>query len=157
PEGVLAAQTRCVALICEIAGGTATEDALDVYPVQAVSKLVNLRPPRVAAVASLNVEEAEMKRILAGLGFERREDDAAILTYTVPSWRHDVAIEEDLVEEIARHTGYDQIKTALPPAQSAGEHHSGEAHKRKLRRALAAFGYDEAINLSFIEATSDFD
>ena len=157
PEGVLAAQERCVALICEIAGGTATEDALDVYPRHIESKFVNLRPERVEAITGLKVEENEMKRMLAALGFEPRADDTSILTFAVPSWRHDVAIEEDLVEEIARHTGYDKIKTALPPAQSAGEYHASETRKRKLRRALAASGCDEAINLSFIAATNDFE
>ena len=157
PEGVLAAQTRCAALICEIAGGAATEDALDVYPGRAKSRSANLRPARVEAITSLKVEETEMKRILAGLGFQQRLDDAALLTYEIPSWRHDVAIEEDLVEEIARHTGYDNIQVALPPAQSAGEYHASETRKRKLRRALAACGYGEAIDLSFIEATNDFE
>jgi phenylalanyl-tRNA synthetase beta chain len=155
-EGVPSAQERCVALICDIAGGTATEDALDVYPQPVAFRTVNLRPSRVEAVTSLRVEETEMKRILTALGFEQREDDSAILTFTVPSWRHDVSIEEDLVEEIARHTGYDQIKTSLPPAVLAGEYHLSETRKRKLRPALAARGFSEAINLSFIEATNDF-
>jgi phenylalanyl-tRNA synthetase beta chain len=157
PEGVLAAQERCVALICEIAGGTATEDALDVYPKRFESRSVNLRPARVEAITSLKVDESEMKRILSGLGFQPNTDEEAVRTYKIPSWRHDVAIEEDLVEEIARHTGYDNIKTALPPAQSAGEYHTTETRKRKLRRALVACGYDEAIDFSFIEATNDFD
>src|SRR5436189_3127133 len=55
PEGVLAAQTRCAALICEIAGGAATEDALDVYPGRAKSRSANLRPARVEAITSLKV------------------------------------------------------------------------------------------------------
>jgi phenylalanyl-tRNA synthetase beta chain len=157
PEGVLTAQQRCVALISEIAGGSATEDALDVYPNRFESRSVNLRPTRVEAITSLKVDEAEMRRILAGLGFQERRDDPSLLTYGIPSWRHDVTIEEDLVEEIARHTGYDNITVALPPAQSAGEYHASETRKRKLRRALAACGYDEAIDLSFIEATNDFE
>ena len=157
PDGVLAAQERCVALICEIAGGTATADALDVYPGRAQSKSVRLRPQRVEAITSLRVDDAEMKRILTGLGFEPGPDDGTVFTFTVPSWRHDVSIEEDLVEEIARHTSYDNIKTALPPAQSAGEYHASETRKRKLRWALAEGGYNEAINLSFIEARNDFE
>ena len=156
PEGVLLAQERCVALICEIAGGAATEDAIDVYPQPVASRAINLRPSRVEAITSLRVEESEMKRILTALGFAQAADDSAMLTFTVPSWRHDISIEEDLVEEIARHTGYDKIKTSLPPAVLAGEHHLSETWKRKLRRALAACGFDEAINLSFIEATNDF-
>lgn len=157
PEGVLAAQERCVGLICEIAGGTATDDPLDVYPNRFESRSINLRPARVEAITSLKVDQSEMKRILSGLGFQQRADDDAVLTYIIPSWRHDVAIEEDLVEEVARHTGFDKIKTALPPAQSAGEYHTSETRKRKLRRALVACGYDEAIDFSFIEATNDFE
>src|SRR5712671_5629726 len=97
PEGVLAAQERCVALICEIAGGVATEDALDAYPKPIEPKSVSLRAIRVESITSLKVPESEMKRILGALGFDLPPDNASVLTYAVPSWRHDVAIEEDLV------------------------------------------------------------
>ena len=157
PEGVLRAQERCVSLICEIAGGVATEDALDVYPNPLETKTVDLRPERVEAITGLKVENHDMKRILTALGFDLREDNSVRLAFTVPSWRHDVSIEEDLVEEVARHTGYDQIRTELPPASFAGEYHSTESRKRALRMALSARGYDEAINLSFIERTDDFE
>jgi phenylalanyl-tRNA synthetase beta chain len=157
PEGVLRAQERCVALICEIAGGVATADVLDVYPAPLPAKSVELRPERVEAITGLQVPRAEVLRILAALGFEVREDNPARLTFTIPSWRHDVAIEEDLVEEVARHTGYDQIKTALPPASLAGEYHSSERRKRALRQAMSGRGFDEAISLSFTELTEDFD
>jgi len=98
-----------------------------------------------------------MLRILTGLGFGLLEDNPERLAFTVPSWRHDVAIEEDLVEEVARHTGYDQIKTELPPASMAGEYHSSERAKRALRKAIAALGFNEAISLSFTELTEDFE
>ena len=156
PEGVIRAQERCVALICEIAGGTATEDALDVYPNPVKSREVGLRPSRVEAITSLKVEVEEMQRILLALGFAQTEQDGSMLRFTVPSWRHDVSIEEDLVEEVARHAGYGQIQEALPPANSAGEYHSTESRKRALRSALAARGFDEAISFSFIEQTNDF-
>jgi len=157
PEGVIRAQERCVAMICELAGGTATEDALDVYPQPLKMRDVILRPPRVEAITSLRVETEEMLRILTALGFELKEQDGGSLRFTLPSWRHDVAIEEDLVEEVARHTGYDQIQTALPSGSTAGEYHSTEARKRALRRSLAGSGYDEAIGFSFIERTNDFE
>jgi phenylalanyl-tRNA synthetase beta chain len=157
PEGVIRAQERCVALICELAGGTTTEDVLDVYPQPFTAREVTLRPPRVEAITSLKVETEEMLRILTALGFGLKEQGGAALRFTVPSWRHDVSIEEDLVEEVARHTGYDHIQTALPAASSAGEYHSTEVRKRALRRSLAARGYDEAIGFSFIERTDDFE
>ena len=157
PEGVIAAQQRCVALICELAGGTATEDALDVYSRPIKARSITLRPERVEAVTSLRVDLAEIKRILTALGFEPGSEETRALTYAVPSWRHDLSIEEDLIEEVARHTGYDQIESELPPTSVAGEYHTSEHRKRALRRSLAQSGYDEAINLSFIETTNDFE
>src|SRR5882724_2304155 len=157
PAAVLSAQTRCVALICEIAGGVATEDAIDAYPNSLPQRSASLRPERVAAITGLQVPRAEMLRILNALGFQLGEDNPASLTFTIPSWRHDVAIEEDLVEELARHTGYDRIKTELPPASLAGEYHSSERRKRALRKAMAARGFDQAISLSFTELTEDFE
>jgi phenylalanyl-tRNA synthetase beta chain len=157
PEGVLRAQERCVALICEIAGGVATEDVLDVYPARFQPKTAGLRPERVAAITGVQVPRAEMLRILTALGFELREDQPERLAFAIPSWRHDVAIEEDLVEEVVRHTGYDQIKNELPAASLAGEYHSSERRKRALRKAMSARGFDEAISLSFTELTEDFE
>jgi phenylalanyl-tRNA synthetase beta chain len=157
PEGVLSAQERCVSLICEIAGGVASEDVLDVYPAPFKKKIAELRPARVATITGLQVARAEMVRILTALGFELNEDRAENLSFTIPSWRHDVAIEEDLIEEVARHTGFDQIKTELPPASLAGEYHLSERRKRALRKALSPLGFDEAISLSFTEMTEDFE
>ena len=155
PEGVLRAQERCVALICEIAGGVATGDALDVYAHRTGRKSAGLRPARVEALTGLRVETAEMLRILSALGFELFNESSAHLIVNIPTWRHDVAIEEDLIEEVARHTGFDKIKTELPPASLAGEYHSSERRKRALRQALSALGYNEAISLSFIDAALD--
>ena len=155
PEGVLRAQERCVSLICEIAGGTAADDALDVYPNRSPAKIVSLRPERVNAITSLQVPTAEMLRILAALGFNLNKNGSGKLAFAVPSWRHDVTIEEDLVEEIARHTGYEKIAVGLPPASLAGEYHSTEKRKRALREALAAHAFNEAISFSFIDAGHD--
>jgi len=157
PEGVLRSQDRCVALICEIAGGVTTEDVLDEYPAPFHTKTAELRPERVAAITGVQVPRAEMLRILTALGFELREDKPDRIAFAIPSWRHDVAIEEDLVEEVVRHAGYNQIKTELPAASSAGEYHSSERRKRALRKAMSARGFDEAISLSFTELTEDFE
>ncbi|HYY57203.1 MAG TPA: phenylalanine--tRNA ligase subunit beta [Pyrinomonadaceae bacterium] len=175
--GVLQAQERCVALICEIAGGTATENAIDAYPNYIQARDVSLRPERVTALTGLTVATTEIRRILSALGFAQRarlsafEDEWSFrdgvpeevaagdlnprLTYVVPSWRVDVEREEDLVEEVARHVGYEKIATELPASNIAGEHQPGERRRRAMRQILTAYGFDEAISLSFIDTSYD--
>jgi len=165
-ENVLLAQTRCVELICEIAGGVATTDAIDVYPNPLAARSVAFRPAKVESLTSLRVELAEMTRILTALGFTESQSSGTptiregsvgneSLTFVVPSWRIDVGLEEDLVEEIARHVGYDKIATELPPSNMAGEYQPSEMKRRELRSAFKNLGLAEAINFSFIETAHD--
>jgi len=155
-ENVLKAQTRCIELICEIAGGVATEDAIDVYPNPLQPLSVAFRPTKVESLTSLRVELPEMKRILTALGFmESPVQGNGAPSFVVPSWRVDVGLEEDLIEEIARHVGYDKIATEVPPSNIAGEYQPAEMQRRDLRRAFRSLGFDEAINLSFIDAAHD--
>jgi len=165
-ENVLKAQTRCIELICEITGGVATDDAIDVYPSPLQPRSVSFRPAKVRSLTSIQVELIEMMRILKALGFTEgksaispadREGSLAggAVTFVVPSWRVDVGLEEDLVEEIARHVGYDKIASELPPSNMAGEYQPAEMKRRDLRRAFKSLGFDEAINFSFIDAAND--
>ena len=158
--GVIRAQERCIELICEIAGGVATENAIDVCKDLPPERRVNFHFDRVEALTSLRVAVPEMLRILQGLGFVSAEPVAYIetnrsMTFIVPTWRPDVEQEEDLVEEIARHAGYGMIASELPPAYSAGEYQPNELKLRALRRAFSATGYDEAIYFSFIDTALD--
>lgn len=154
-ENVLQAQTRCVELICELAGGTATEDAIDVYPNPLPQHRIQFRSARVKSLTSVDVEQAEITRILAALGFVKSESQENATSFIVPSWRIDVRLEEDLVEEVVRHVGYDRIASELPPSNSAGEYQPSEMKRRELRRAFRSLGFDEAINLSFIDVGHD--
>jgi phenylalanyl-tRNA synthetase beta chain len=156
-EGVLRAQDRCVQLICEIAGGVATENAIDVYPNPVVPRVITVRTKRVEDLTSLKVETRDVDRLLTGLGFEKKNESDDALTFAVPTWRVDVEQEEDLVEEVARHTGYQHIKSELPPSNMSGEYQPTEVKQRLLRRTLNDFGYDEAINFSFIHKQEGID
>ena len=156
-EGVLRAQDRCVQLICEIAGGVATENAIDVYPNPVVPRVITVRTKRIEDLTSLKVETRDVDRILTSLGFEKKNESDDALTFVVPSWRVDVEQEEDLVEEVARHTGYQLIKSELPPSNMSGEYQPTEVKQRLLRRTLNDFGYDEAINFSFIHKQEGID
>jgi phenylalanyl-tRNA synthetase beta chain len=150
-EGVRRAQDRCVALICELAGGTATVDAIDVYPKHIAPPNVAFRPRRVEELTGLSVSAEESLRILSSLGFERGVDEGERLSFGVPTWRTDVSIEEDLVEEVARIYGYDKIGEALPPSPVTGEYLAGDRRRRAARQVLTASGFNEAINISFID------
>jgi len=154
-DNVLGAQSRCVELICEIAGGVATKDAIDVYPSPLRARSIDFCPARVESLTSLRVAETEMQRIFTGLGIAHTEESPALWKCVPPSWRIDIERQEDLVEEIARHFGYDKIGSELPPSNQSGEHQPKELKTRKLRRMLQALGFDEAINLSFIEVAHD--
>lgn len=156
-ENVLVAQQRCVELIGALAGGVATDDAIDVYPHPFTPRVVSFRPDRVKELTSLSVEAGEMVRILEGLGFVLTGESAGKLNFRVPTWRVDVEQEEDLVEEIARHTGYEMIASELPSSNIQGEYQPSEMKQRVLRRALNAFGFNEAINFSFIARETEFE
>jgi phenylalanyl-tRNA synthetase beta chain len=154
-ENVLQAQTRCVELICELAGGLATDDAIDVYPNPTTAKVISFRPSRIESLTSVRVDSSETKRILAALGFVEQPGSPELSTFVVPSWRIDVSLEEDLVEEVVRHVGYDQITSELPPSNFAGEYQPSEMKRRALRRAFTGLGFDEAISFSFIDVAHD--
>lgn len=157
-ENLLRAQALCVELICAIAGGEATEDAIDVYPAPLPSRSVTLRTQRIESLTSLKVEGSEVIRILESLGFVSEASAAgtsSTLNFVVPSWRGDVNLEEDLIEEVARHTGYDQIGSELPASNFSGEYQPAESQRRRLRNALRELGFDEAINFSFIDTAHD--
>jgi len=152
-ENLITASNRATQLICELAGGEAG-DFHDVYPTKFVANEVisDDISASVKRLTGLSVEPSECVRILNALGIRASDDDKA---FTAPSWRHDIAIEEDLVEEVARHAGYENIANELPPAYGAGEYQKTEPRKKRLRETLANMGFDEAITYSFIDTRHD--
>lgn len=150
------ASDRAAELICELAGGQKGE-FVDVYPMNFTANTINSTDISTAVkrLTGLHVETDECVRILAALGITVSDSDTEGKTFTSPSWRHDIAIEEDLVEEIARHAGYENIDGKLPPAFGAGEYQPTEHRERRMREALADLGFDEAISYSFIDTRHD--
>ncbi len=145
------ASDRAAKLIADLAGGEPAK-LVDIYPtkhipVRVVSDDISHAVERLSGI---DVSEDDCNKILAALGISRSDD-----TYLSPSWRHDIAIEEDLVEEVIRHVGYETIADELPPAFSAGEYQPGELRKMRLRGSLIAIGFDEAISYSFIDVGND--
>lgn len=151
-ENLIGASERAADLICELTGGEKDEFA-DLYPQPVEQRFV--RSDNISAsvlrLTGLSVDTDECTRILSALGIDQTEAN----TYSSPTWRHDLSIEEDLVEEIARHAGYDKIRSELPPAFGAGEYQPTEHREKLVRQTLTDLGFDEAITYSFIDTRFD--
>ncbi len=151
PEIVTIASDRAAAMIAEVAGGKVLSEIVDVYPLKTARSPIRFRRVRYTALTGLQIELGEAQRILRSLGFEIEADiENDSLRAIAPSWRVDVEIEEDLIEEVARIAGYDNVKSTLPGTAGAGSYLAGEDRRRTARRALTVLGYDEAISFSFV-------
>ena len=130
---------------------------IDVYPTKFAPKEIESKNIQFAVkrLTGLDVEIVEILRILSALGCDSRPSALDSRLFTIPSWRHDISIEEDLVEETARIYGYDKIAEELPPATGAGEYQPNETRKMRLRRMLADAGFNEAISYSFVDTKND--
>jgi phenylalanyl-tRNA synthetase beta chain len=120
-------------------------------------KPVRLRTTRAAKVLGIRLAAERIEGILRGLGLalERQGDDFLV---TPPSFRFDIEIEEDLIEEIARVHGYDNIPS-LPPAARMSMMPATETSRTPmtLRRLVAERGYHEVVTFSFVEAKWEAD
>jgi phenylalanyl-tRNA synthetase beta chain len=151
---VIPALDRCAALIAELAGGTVRPGIVDAHPRPVKAPEVRLRWHRPAEVLGMDVARDDARRILGGLGFAERASDADGAVFQVPSWRVDVSIEEDLVEEIVRTKGYDAIPETLPAnaVQTPTEPADAQVVAR-IRAALEKAGFAEAVNFSFVSSS----
>ena len=109
-------------------------------------------PPRVRALLGYDVPDASMARDPARLSLRGGRATASAMRATPPSWRFDLAIEEDFVEEVARVHGYEHVPARAPRSQpaDASPREEGTRTRFDLKRAAAALGYQEVINYSFV-------
>jgi phenylalanyl-tRNA synthetase beta chain len=149
---VIAALDRCAAIMAELAGGTVRSGIVDANPRPVQPTSVRLRWSRPAELLGVDVSREESRRILSRLGFEEAESEGEeAASWRVPSWRQDVSIEEDLIEEIVRTKGYDAIPETLPRLALANPATPRDAEVTAIvRRALEAAGFSEAVNFSFV-------
>jgi phenylalanyl-tRNA synthetase beta chain len=150
PEQALAAQRLAARLMVELAGARLVPGTIDAYPEPLASRVVELSLDRLERILGLRIDDAEVERILASLGFGS-ERDGDLLAVTVPPWRDaDVQREADLVEEIARIYGLDKLPTTLPARERAiGRLTHAQKLRRRLEDALRDRGMDEIVGWSF--------
>jgi phenylalanyl-tRNA synthetase beta chain len=150
-EGLRSALDRAARLIAELGGGRVAAGVLDAYPAPRRPIAVPLRLARIQQVVGACPPRAVVADILRGLGFpatERHGDFEVV----VPAFRRDVAIEDDLVEEIARVWGYEKIPSTLPSGALALTRRPRHLVARDTaRRVLTGGGYQEIVALSLTD------
>lgn len=146
------ALARARDLITSITGGEAGQivvaENLEQLPARAP---ITLPITKVRDVIGIDIEPTVMVRILTQLGFAV-EQQADALICTPPSYRFDMSIKEDLIEEIARIYGYDNIPSVLPHLQVSMDYDDTADLTHEMKLALVDNGYMEAISFSFSDA-----
>ena len=151
PEGIDWASRRCAELIVEHAGGQLCDGVVDTIarPEPPVAD-VTLRLAQIKRVLGIEVPAETVRRILKALGNQERAADAENIVVGPPTWRRDLHREVDLIEEVARIHGYDKIPedvgVRMAASQKSARHRTGE----KVRLAMIACGFDEAMTTSVV-------
>ena len=148
-EALVDGSARAAQLIRELAGGTIARGMIDVYPTPHTVPQVRLRMSRVRRLLGVAPDTQTAASILRGLGLptETRGEE---LDVAIPSFRRDLTMEDDLVEEVIRVWGYDRVPTTLPAgAISLVTLPAPRRQERRVRTALAGAGLVEAVTFSF--------
>jgi phenylalanyl-tRNA synthetase beta chain len=147
---------RATALVLEICGGAAGP-VTEVVASLPVRRPVKLRTARVARVLGITLSTAEIANLLQRLGLPLTVA-GEVIEVTPPSYRFDLELEADLIEEVARLYGYDQIPTRPPVAPQAMLPQPGDQRTVfSLKQRLAGRDYQEVITYAFVEAAWERD
>ncbi len=150
-EGLADASARAAQLIAELAGGVVARGLLDAYPAPRPPRRLPLRMARVRRVVGIAPPRDEARRILGGLGLPTRERGED-LEVEIPSFRRDLTLEDDLVEEIIRVWGYDRIPSVTSPSSVRLVTLPASVRQADaVRRALVGAGLVEVVTYSFTD------
>ncbi|MBI5158121.1 MAG: phenylalanine--tRNA ligase subunit beta [Acidimicrobiia bacterium] len=141
------ASARATGLIARLAGGVPLGELIDEHPRPHRQATIVLAVREVERLLGVRLFGLEIGTLLRRLGFGVSGDDP--LTVTVPSYRPDVTRPADLIEEVARLYGLDNIPTALPHGPGGGLS-EGERTRRAVRAAMVGAGYSEIFSFDFI-------
>ena len=152
PPPALKRATRLLALV---AGGTVARGVIDIFPGKTRSRPLRLTSRRLEQVLGVQIEREKSRQVLTSLGFKCRKAGESELSVTIPYWRSDISIEDDLVEEVARIVGYDFV-----PITSLHGHipQIVPDEARQLRETvqdiMAGCGMQEVVNYSISNLSS---
>jgi phenylalanyl-tRNA synthetase beta chain len=143
---------RCARLILEMAGGRVASTLIDTYPGRQPLRRISLRSANIERLTGARVDPDFAASRLEALGFLVERKRRSLWQVTVPSFRGDIELEADLIEEVARHYGYDNIPTTLGAWNVAAQLPTWKTAETEIRNILRGWGYSEAVNTSFATA-----
>ncbi len=149
PELTVPALKRATQLMVQLAGGKAARGWVDVYPGKRETMPILLSTAEVKRILGIEFSFDRIINVLVSLGFDCQRQSAAEVMVTAPHWRSDIRLTVDLIEEVVRITGYDQIPTTTlsqPIPKQNPEPVIGL--KRQMRNKLAGYGFQEIISYS---------
>jgi phenylalanyl-tRNA synthetase beta chain len=164
PEMAELASRRAAELIQQVAGGEILSGVVDVYPHREAAKKIEVSRKELLRVMGADVPDRDIEQILSALGFHpvridsNRGSDgsiAAIWECRAVSWRQDVTRGIDLIEEAARHYGYDKFPPRLPPAKIAAHRLPHAEVQDRLRERIVALGYQEIVEIPIVDTNRD--
>ncbi|MGB7292613.1 MAG: phenylalanine--tRNA ligase subunit beta [Thermodesulfobacteriota bacterium] len=149
-NGVVKALDRASQLMRELAGGTISRGIVDVYPSPVGRREIRLSAKGLNKLLGTEIEPDEVLGIMERLHIERKAAKGEALTFMIPTFRADITREVDLVEELARHYGYNRIPTTLPAVVMKTEGSKIEKTlENRIKQILTSYGFLEVINYSF--------
>lgn len=164
PEMADLASRRAAELIQQAAGGELLAGVVNVYPSRESEKKIQLARKEILRVVGADIPDRDVEGILSALGFRPTRVDAnrgsdgslaAVWECKQVSWRRDVTRGIDLIEEVARHYGYDKFPPRLPPAKRPAHRlPHAEAQDRLVERAIA-LGYHEIVEIPIVDTERD--
>lgn len=153
-DAPVVALRRVCALLEQVGAGRSRGAVIDCYPAPRAAGTVTLRHARIGHLLGRDVPEDTVARVFTGLGFKPARTEQGWRA-SVPGWRVDIAREADLIEEVARHDGYDTIPTTFPPLTVVPFKSDSRLDRDRLaRRVMTAAGFSEAVTFVFIEAAA---
>jgi phenylalanyl-tRNA synthetase beta chain len=149
-ENVGRASDRATELILELAKGEAGE-FIDIGKMAPALKKISLRLDRLNKIIGVEIPSSRVKSILTSLGLRVRSSSKNVLKLIAPGFRYDLQSEIDVIEEVARIYGYENIPETIPPVLEAGKRLSPEAETdRSMRGVLVNLGLSEIITYSLL-------